>query len=176
MIAERVQAARRGECQKDVIMNELINADVFSLIFSQQRFHIQIAQRSVEIIKLYIQQNSFTHDHINMLWDSTLVDETALIEVYRIIQETSSSLKEELIECFIKKITDSMEPSKVTTREVEFLYRIGKNAFFSSLGRKIAVNGLWQIFMIEKPGYSRSLAKQCRKNFCDLLRNMDSDS
>ncbi len=111
-------------------MGELQSADVFSLIFSQQRFHLQIAQRSVDIIKLYITEKSFKQQHIDMLWESTLVAETALIEVYRIIQDTSPSLPDEIIECFIKKITDSMEPSKVTVREVEFLHTIGRNAFY----------------------------------------------
>jgi hypothetical protein len=66
-----------------------------------------------------------------MLWDSTLVDETALIEVYRIIQETSTYMPAEIIECVISKIIDSMEPKKVTSREVEFLHTIGKNASYS---------------------------------------------
>ena len=175
MIADEVRSARGFESQKEKIMHNLLKADVFAQIFSQSRFHLQIAQRSVDIIKLYISEKNFKQQHIDMLWDSTLVDESALIEVYRIIQDTSPSLPDEIIECFIAKITDSMEPSKVTAREVEFLYSIGKNAYYKSQARQSAISGLWKIFMQEKPGYSRSLAKQSRKHFCDLLRNMDSE-
>ena len=175
MIADEVRSARSADSLKEKIMNDLLSADVFALIFSQQRFHLQIAQRSVDIIKLYISEKNFKQQHIDMLWASTLVDETALIEVYRIIQETSPSLPDEIIECFIKKITESMEPSKVTPREVEFLYTIGKNAYYKSQARQSAISSLWQIFMQEKPGYAKSLAKQSRKHFCDLLRNMESE-
>ena len=52
-----------------------------------------------------------------------------------------------------------MEPSKVTPREVEFLYTIGKNAYYKSQARQSAISSLWQIFMQEKPGYAKSLAK-----------------
>ena len=68
-----------------------------------------------------------------------------------------------------------MEPSKVTSREVEFLHAIGKSAYYKSQARLAAINCLWQIFMVEKPGYLLSLAKQSRKHFCDLLRNMESE-
>lgn len=68
-----------------------------------------------------------------------------------------------------------MEPSKVTMREVEFLHTIGKNAYYKSQARQSAISSLWQIFMQEKPGYARSLAKQSRKHFCDLLRNIESE-
>jgi hypothetical protein len=85
MIADEVRSARSADSLKEKIMNDLLSADVFALIFSQQRFHLQIAQRSVDIIKLYISEKNFKQQHIDMLWASTLVDETALIEVYRII-------------------------------------------------------------------------------------------
>ena len=68
-----------------------------------------------------------------------------------------------------------MEPAKVTFREVEFLHSIGKSAFFNSQASFVALQALWQIFMVEKPGYNPSLAKQSRKHFCDLLRNMESE-
>ena len=68
-----------------------------------------------------------------------------------------------------------MEPAKVTFREVEFLHSIGKSADLNSQARVVALQALWQIFMAEKPGYNPSLAKQSREQFCDLLRNMESE-
>lgn len=66
-------------------MEDLLNSDIFSLIFSPRRFHLQIVQRSVEVIKIYISEKKFEQPQIDILWDSTLIDETALIEVYKII-------------------------------------------------------------------------------------------
>lgn len=85
MIADEVRSVKSSEILENKIMGELLSADVFSLIFSQQRFHLQIAQRSVEIVKLYMNDKYCSQNHIDMLWESTLASETALIEVYRLI-------------------------------------------------------------------------------------------
>ena len=60
MIAERVKVARRSDEDFRLrIMRDLVQANVFSLVFSQQRFHLQIAKRSEDIIKIYISEKNF---------------------------------------------------------------------------------------------------------------------
>ena len=41
-------------------------------------------------------------------------------------------MQDERIECFISKISECMEPAKLTLREVEFLHSIGRSAFYKS--------------------------------------------
>ena len=41
-------------------------------------------------------------------------------------------MQDESIECFISKISECMEPAKLTLREVEFLHSIGRSAFYKS--------------------------------------------
>jgi hypothetical protein len=63
---------------------------------------------------------------------------------------------------FINKIKDSMEPSKTTTREIEFIHTVGKNSHYKSSAREQAFKVLWQVTMMEKPGYS-SVPGHCYK-------------
>ena len=63
-----------------------------------------------------------------------------------------------------------MEPSRTTTREIEFIHTVGKNSHYKSSAREQAFNVLWQVTMMEKPGYSKLLLKPSRHNLFDLLR------
>jgi predicted metallopeptidase len=71
---------------------------------------------------------------------------------------------------FILKIKDSMDPSKTTSREVEFIHTVGKSSHNKSTARQQAINVLWQIALMEKPGYNHTLLKPARKHLFDLLR------
>jgi hypothetical protein len=64
-----------------------------------------------------------------------LIDETAQIEVYKVLQESSGVIQDEVLEMFINKIKDEMEPSKTTVREIEFIHSVGKNSHFKSDAR-----------------------------------------
>lgn len=54
---------------------------------------------------------------------------------------------------FINKVGDSLDPQRVTVRDVEFVHTVGKNAHYKSSARLKAVSVLWQIVMMERPGY-----------------------
>ena len=71
MIAEKAKSARRGDESKEKILRELLKVDVFTLVFSSQRFHLQIAKRSEDIIRIYISEKHFDQHHVEMLWEST---------------------------------------------------------------------------------------------------------
>jgi len=52
-----------------------------------------------------------------------------------VLKESSAMISDEILEKFINKIKDSMEPAKTTAREVDFIYTVGKNAFSKSNAR-----------------------------------------
>jgi len=68
-------------------------------------------------------------------------------------------MQDDIIEGILTKISLFLEPSKVSTREVEFVHQVGKSAYFSSSARKSALNVLWDIFIAEKTGYLLALGK-----------------
>ena len=92
--------------------------------------------RGQEVVKIYARQHSMTQKHVDVLWDCTNLDETSQVEVYKVLQDTAAVLDEEILEMFINKIKDLMEPSKTTAREVEFIYTVGKNAHSRSMPRR----------------------------------------
>jgi hypothetical protein len=58
-------------------MKDFIRIDLFNLVFHPHRLHLQILQRSQEIIKIYARQRQLTQEHIDLLWHSAQIDETA---------------------------------------------------------------------------------------------------
>ena len=47
--------------------------------------HLELVKRSQEIIKLYARNHKMTQNHIDKMWECTLIDETMLIEIYNVI-------------------------------------------------------------------------------------------
>lgn len=92
--------------QQQEIMNDFIKSDLFAQVFSPDKLHLQIVQRSQEVIKAYARQNKLSQEHIDLLWESTLTDETAQIEIYKVLQDSSGVIPDEVLEMFIKKIKD----------------------------------------------------------------------
>jgi hypothetical protein len=90
--------------------------------------HLELVKRSQEIIKLYARNHKMTQNHINKMWECTMIDETMLIEIYNVVQTTATALDDEVIEMFIIKIKDQMDPSKQTMREVDFVHSLGKSS------------------------------------------------
>lgn len=84
--------------------------------------------------------------------------------------DSSGVIPDSILELFINKIKDLMPPSTTTTREIEFIYTVGKNSHYRSPARELSFNVLWQVTMMEKPGYSKSLLKLSRHHLFDLLR------
>lgn len=108
------------------------------------------------------------------MWECTQIDETMLIAIYNVIQTKSNAIQDSILELFILKIKN-FEPSKLTSRELDFVYQLGKGAIASSQARQFAIDVLWQIAFLEKPGYNKDFLKPARKNCFDLLRTKDRD-
>ena len=60
-------------------------------------------------------------------------------------------------------------------RDVDLVYNLGKNSLMRAAARETAANTLWQIAVLQKPGYPKAILKPTRKHLQNLMRNQDRD-
>ena len=69
----------------------LAKNEVFSIIFTPKTTHLQLVQRSSDILKLFLSEDMFTQDQMAQFWALTKSDYK--FEVYKIISDISYNLK-----------------------------------------------------------------------------------
>lgn len=75
---------------------------VFSILFDTKKTHLQLVQRTSDILKLLLQENMLTQELMEMFW--SLAKSDYKFEVYKIINECSFYLKQEHTDFFFKEI------------------------------------------------------------------------
>ena len=72
----------------------LIKNKILDIVFNPKTYHVQIVQRSDAIIRFLIEQNSFTNQDLQMVWESQAFDDEVKKEVYKIISECAPVMDE----------------------------------------------------------------------------------
>ena len=100
---------------------------IFEQIFSNKKFHLQILKQSTDIIKLFAKTNSLTPEMIDMIWEASMFDETAKLQIHEIIKDNANHFDEDIQIRFLDKIS-AITPSQLTLSELDLLSEIGTNA------------------------------------------------
>jgi hypothetical protein len=74
------------------------NNEVFSIIFSHKTTHLQLVQRSADILRLLLTENMFSQELMEMFWNLTKSDYK--FEVYKILNDISYYLAQPHIDYF----------------------------------------------------------------------------
>ena len=131
-------------------------------------------QRAEDLLQIYAFENELTEEHIDILWEASQTDESAKIEIFKMISDCTKDMQDEIVDVFIKKV-QSVDPGIITMRDVDLVYNLGKNSFMRAAARETAANTLWQIALLQKPGYPKAILKPTRKHLQNLMRNQDRD-
>ena len=62
-------------------------------MFSKERGHQQMVERAEELLKLLIAEDALSEEDLALIWSATKLDETTMLEVYKLFNELSSRLK-----------------------------------------------------------------------------------
>ena len=79
------------------------NNGVFQILFDTKRTHLQLVQRTSDILKLLLQENMLSQEHMDAFW-SLAKSSDYKFEVYKIINECSFYFRQEHIDFFFKEI------------------------------------------------------------------------
>ena len=118
-------------------MADLQKLKVFERVFSSKDFHLQVVQRSEDLLQIYASEEQLTDEHIDMLWAASLTEETAKLEIFKLIGETAKSMSDRVVDAFIQKVQD-LQPEAVTMKDVDLVYNLGKSSTTRALARRTA--------------------------------------
>ena len=107
------------------IISRLNEAQVLHQTFSKDRGHLQLVQRSEEMLKLLLSHNSVTEEDLNLIWSATRMDETTQLEIYKVFAELGSRLRENEVSFVVWQIAQ-MPLSKINGEAIELVNEFAK--------------------------------------------------
>ncbi|CDW78148.1 ubiquitin carboxyl-terminal hydrolase family protein [Stylonychia lemnae] len=164
-------AARKMISSKDV-MKKLKTDNVFEQIFGEN-YHIQLIQRSQEIIKFYINEKEITEVEIDQIWQATKRDQQTKMEIYKIIQEVAIMFKQDEVEMLVQRFSE-VPPDQFVEKEIECVYELAKYSYKQQTFSVRAAKLFWDIAVQERP-YKKQIIEIAMEKFIDLIRNWDRE-
>ena len=98
---------------------------ILEIIFDQKNYHVQIIQRSKEILKFLIVENCLGDAELSMFWRATEFDDETRREMFKIIHEVSTPMTIEHKIQFLNKFKEDTK-AKIIPEAVECIYEMGK--------------------------------------------------
>lgn len=116
---------------------------ILELIFDQKNYHVQIIQRSKEILKFLIVENKLTEEQLNLFWKATEFDDETRREMYKIIDEASTPMQSHHVMQFLDKFTAEKD-AKIIPEAVNCIYEMGKFTKEGTEASEAVANLLWR--------------------------------
>ena len=136
--------ANRSSKLSPEFMHEWLEKNgILEVIFDQKNYHVQIIQRSKEILKFLIVENKLTEEQLNLFWKGTEFDDETRREMYKIIEEASTPMQPHHVMQFLNKITAEKD-AKIIPEAVNCVYEMGKYTKDSTETSQAIVNLLWR--------------------------------
>ena len=121
------------------------NKNVLYQMFSKQRGHLQLVQRTEELLKLLINQNALSDDELELIWSATRIDEATKLELYKVLNEISSRLRSGEI-VFIIEQFNQRKLNHLTGEEVLLVSEMAKRVRSAeSTYGDMAVQFMWKL-------------------------------
>ena len=151
------------------ILSSLLQvSQVIEEIFGK-RSHIQLIQRSVDILKFFLQNSKISRDDFNVIWDCCSHDEQSKIEIFKVISDASNLLPSELVGFISEKYTNIPNTS-FKDQDIELLCELGSRyarPTFNVLKAILAIE--WQLIKGEISGISSEIYMKAMERFCDVI-------
>lgn len=104
----------------------MISHGVFEVVFGAKKSHIQIIQRSDEVLRLLLWEDMLNDDLLMQIWSLTRTD--LRNEVFKLISECSFSFKQHHMDFIFDRIRQDTPADKLGMEEFSCLGELGKYA------------------------------------------------
>ena len=141
--------ARGSKVTGDYMLQWIIDNKILDLIFDSKNYHVQIIQRSKEILNFLITEDKLTQDQLDLFWRGTEFDDETRREIYKIIEEVSSSMKSHHVMEFLNKFTSDKD-AKIIPETVNCIFEMGKSSKVSEEHSLAIAELLWRFASEEK--------------------------
>ena len=139
---------------------------VFAQVFDPRKTHLQLVQRTADILKLLLQEDRLTREVLEQFW--SLAATEYKFEIYKVINDVSLFLKEHHIAYIFEQFTH-IPAEKMALEELQTLSELGK--FSKDLDFKKRVSQFfWDIICNSESGFKEELVANCITKFAVLLQ------
>lgn len=142
---------------------------VFAQVFDPRKTHLQLVQRTADILKLLLQEDRLTKEVLEQFW--SLAATEYKFEIYKVINDVSLFLKEHHIAYIFEQFTH-IPAEKMALEELQTLSELGK--FSKDLDFKKRVSQFfWDIICNSDSGFKEELVANCITKFADMVKYWD---
>ena len=129
-LAENIKGLKyaRGRKMTSELMLEWIQKNkILEIIFDHKNYHVQIIQRSKEILKFLVTEDKLSSEELDLFWKGTSFDDETRREIYKIIEEVSGVMKNHHVVQFLDKFTKDKDV-KIIPEAVNCIFEMGKSS------------------------------------------------
>ncbi len=164
-----------GQSHEIALLNKVLQVpQIIEQVFGRWS-HIQLIQRSTEILNFLLMYNSLSKPELEVLWECCLRDEQSKVEVYKVINESLSCLSKETVIAFLVEKFVKMPPSQLRSVDLSLLFEFEHK--FTRLPAEVlgqALDLMWNVSLRkeEYTGTSADAREQSLEKFCEVVSSM----
>ena len=135
-----------------------------------KRSHIQLIQRSSEILKFFLMNDNITSSDLNLIWDCCEHDEQSKVEIFKGIADSAGLVSSELIGRIMEKFTTGLRHRAFKDQDALLILELcGKASHPTDSMRGAALEIMWKVICGEIAGFSPEVWTRVFDAFCDLI-------
>ena len=138
---------------------------VYSLIWDPKKTHIQLVQRSGDILRLLLREKMLSNELLAQFWNLTKSDYKQ--EIFKIINDVDFLLEQTHIEYLFSQLT-ATAANKLSTEDFDILSMLGRRAKTIVFQSQVS-NYLWQI-ITNSADYDLELLDCCVTKFAEMIK------
>lgn len=170
---QKESMSKKNSEKNQKLVSQLLEEGVIDEVFGD-RNHIQLIQRSQELVTYLMMQESLEDEDMNKIWACTLTDAQTKNEIYKVLSgaastyhSTSGNMKNYLI----KKMSE-LKPALFGEKELEMLLNVTRVVTSTSEYAANTARLLWRIIM-QEDGYKTILIEKSLEKFNEIMRTSD---
>ena len=139
--------------------------------------HEALISRSLDIFRFFASKNSLSSSYIDLLWNSSLGDQTESFvnTIYKVIKQLSISLNWELLEYImlrIKELNSNLYTSKLLKLTKKLIKAASGNGEYIKNGKWIGIHIFWDFVLAEDKASTTSNTISLKKEALSYLLEM----
>lgn len=142
---QKESIVRKPQAQEEFV--ELLRTnEVIEEVFGK-RNHIQLIQRSQEVVAYLMLQEALTDNDLDLIWSATASDTQTRNEIYKVLSGAASTYHatSNMLKLFLIRKMSEISPKDFGEKELELVLAVGRVVTANSDYAKIASDLLWKI-------------------------------
>ena len=179
LIAETCKAAKSSQeyivhdtlptANDSAILSSLLQVPQLIEEIFGKRSHIELIQRSTEILKFILFYSKITQNDFNVIWDCCTQDEQSKVEIFKVIADSCHLLPKELLGFLIQKLV-ALRKDEFKAQDVKILCELLSN--YSKLTHEMlkqVLDLMWLIIKGEVINLPPDIVEKAMAKFCDVI-------